>query len=172
MRYWPSVRSRWPDIGQVVFPFSSVNKNARQNEANVQLFWSTNLGQRRIYHMAKERTFSCGTNAGNPEWARWAHLARSKGYAVLARSIVGQNTLSNQRKSDRRSKRTWPSSYALLSLLSGSPNKCWLHTCHICVIATWRLGVWAPIFSHNDRSTCNFKSNWFSELLFCAAEYS
>ena len=27
--------------------------------------------------MAKKRTFSCGTNAGSPERARWAHLACS-----------------------------------------------------------------------------------------------
>ena len=25
--------------------------------------------------MAKKRTFTCGTNAGNPKWAKWAHLA-------------------------------------------------------------------------------------------------
>ena len=24
--------------------------------------------------MAKKRTFTCGTNAGNPEWVRWAHV--------------------------------------------------------------------------------------------------
>ena len=26
--------------------------------------------------MAKKRTFTCGSNAGNPKWAKWAHLAR------------------------------------------------------------------------------------------------
>ena len=25
--------------------------------------------------MAKKRTFTCGTNAGNPERVRWAHVA-------------------------------------------------------------------------------------------------
>ena len=25
--------------------------------------------------MAKKRNFTCGTNAGNPKWAKWAHLA-------------------------------------------------------------------------------------------------
>ena len=172
MRCWPSVRSRWPDIGQVVFPYWSVNKNARQNEANIQLFWSTNLGQRRIYHRAKERIFFLGDQRGKSRVGKMSPSCSLQRLCSAGEIYRSQNTLSNQRKSDRRSKRAWPSSYALHSLLSGSPNKCWLHTCHICVIATWRLGVWAPIFSHNDRSTCNFKSNWFSELLFCAAEYS
>ena len=27
------------------------------------------------YYMAKNRTFTCGTNMGNPKWAKWAHLA-------------------------------------------------------------------------------------------------
>lgn len=26
--------------------------------------------------MAKKKTFTCGTNVGNPKWAKWAHLAR------------------------------------------------------------------------------------------------
>ena len=26
--------------------------------------------------MAKKKTFTCGTNMGNPKWAKWAHLAR------------------------------------------------------------------------------------------------
>ena len=29
------------------------------------------------YNTAKKRTFSCGTNAGNSERARWTHLAHS-----------------------------------------------------------------------------------------------
>ena len=31
---------------------------------------SNELGQQKNYYMAKKRTFSCGTNAGNPERAR------------------------------------------------------------------------------------------------------
>ena len=31
-----------------------------------------------IYHMAKERTFSCGTNSGNPKRERCANLAHSR----------------------------------------------------------------------------------------------
>ena len=30
-----------------------------------------------LYHMAIDKYFICGTNAGNPERARWAHLAHS-----------------------------------------------------------------------------------------------
>ena len=31
-------------------------------------------------------------------------------------------------------------------ILSGSPNKCWLHTC---IITTWRLGFQAPLVARN-----------------------
>ena len=42
MGYWPSVRSRWLDIGQVLFWPSSRKK---KNEANIQPSWPNKLGQ-------------------------------------------------------------------------------------------------------------------------------
>ena len=46
-----------------------VNNNTKENETNIQHLDRTSLVSKRI--------FSCGTNAGNPEQAGWAHLARS-----------------------------------------------------------------------------------------------
>ena len=34
-------------------------------------------------------------------------------------------------------------------ILSGSRNKCWLHTCDSCVITAWRLGLRAPLVARN-----------------------
>ena len=39
-------------------------------------------------------------------------------------------------------------------ILSGSLNKCWLHTCDACVITTWRLGLRAPLVA------CNYLKNF------------
>ena len=49
--YWPSVRSRWLDIGQVLFCMFmdldtvSVHKHAKKNETNIQPSWPKKLGQ-------------------------------------------------------------------------------------------------------------------------------
>ena len=42
-------------------------------------------------------------------------------------------------------------------ILSGSPNQSWLHTCDACVITTWRLGLLAPLITHNNKN--NNKNN-------------
>ena len=34
-------------------------------------------------------------------------------------------------------------------ILSGSPDECWLHTWDACAITTWRLGLRAPLVTHN-----------------------
>ena len=38
----------------------------------------------------------------------------------------------------------------ILFCTSGSPNKCWLHTCNACVITTWILGLGAPLVARNN----------------------
>ena len=35
-------------------------------------------------------------------------------------------------------------------ILSGSPNECCLHRCDVCIITTWRLGLWAPLVARNN----------------------
>ena len=35
------------------------------------------------------------------------------------------------------------------SILGGSPNECWLHTCNACVITSSRLGLRAPLVARN-----------------------
>ena len=56
--------------------------------------------------MAKRRIFLAGPMREIPGGQDWPILpAPMVIYAVLARSIVDQNTSSNQRKIDRRSKR-------------------------------------------------------------------
>ena len=48
-----------------------------------------------------------------------------------------------------------------IHVLSGSPNKSWLHTCTCgaCVIKTWRLGLWAPLVAHNEKEGAPDKEN-------------
>ena len=51
----------------------------------------------------------------------------------------------------KRSKGAWSNCVLFISFIfSGSPNECWLHTCDACVIATWRLGLQAPLVARND----------------------
>ena len=40
-------------------------------------------------------------------------------------------------------------------ILSGSPNKC----CDACVITTWRLGLLAPLVTHNNNNSNNNNNN-------------
>ena len=52
---------------------------------------------------------------------------------------------------DRRRKRRWSNCVLCIpSIIGGSPNKCWLHTCDACVITTWRLGLRAPLVARNN----------------------
>lgn len=77
MRFWTSVGSWWLGIGQALFCLlwneeveANENANAKTKEANIQPSRPNKLGQLRIYHTAKKRTFSCGTNGGNLELAK------------------------------------------------------------------------------------------------------
>ena len=45
MGYWPNVRSRWLDIGLVLFLCVYGPRPRRKNEANIQLSWPNKLGQ-------------------------------------------------------------------------------------------------------------------------------
>ena len=67
MGYWPSVRSRLPDIGQVLFFVCLWTK---------QISWPNKLGQKRFIIWLLGKFFLWDT-AGCPERARWLHLARS-----------------------------------------------------------------------------------------------
>ena len=52
MRYWPSVRSRWLDMGQVLlmrFHGTKSIKTQKKNEVNIQPSWPNKLGQERTY---------------------------------------------------------------------------------------------------------------------------
>ena len=44
-------------------------------------------------------------------------------------------------------------------ILSGIPNKCWLHTCDACIITTWRLGLRAPLVTRNNNNNNNKNNN-------------
>ena len=92
-------------------------------------------------------------------------LVITKGYGVRAATIEGQNSwwkrfwtsaalcvsvmwqmakkkTGDKITSDRRSKRAWSKRVLCIPyILGGGPNECWLHTCHACVITTWRLGL-------------------------------
>ena len=71
---------------------------------------------------------------------------------VLCTSFTWHDSknMHDQITSDRRSKDVWSNCVLYIPfILSGSPNKCWPHTCDACVITTWRLGLQAPPVAHN-----------------------
>ena len=59
--YWPSVRSRWPDIGQVLFCVFidrlevEVNENAKKFDANIQPSWAWSIND--LFYGQKENFF-------------------------------------------------------------------------------------------------------------------
>ena len=61
-------------------------------------------------------------------------------HMIRLRRVEGQNAWSN-------------CILCIPFILSGSPNKCWLHTCDTCIISIWRLGLQAP------RAACNKLKN-------------
>ena len=89
MGYWPSVRSRWLDIGQVLFcvctdrdevEVHKLEKERGQYPAILnKQSWSidqTNLVNKGFIIWLSGKFFLRGT-AGSPERARWLHLTRS-----------------------------------------------------------------------------------------------
>ena len=84
MAYWPSVRSRWLDIGQVLFlgvfmdrDEFEVHKHAKKRTSPISSHLDrTNLVNKGfiIWLLVK---FCLRDTAGSPERARWLHLARS-----------------------------------------------------------------------------------------------
>ena len=58
MGYWPNVRSRWLDIGQVLFCVF-MDRDAKKNEADIQPSYWTNLVNKGFIIWLR-RNFSCG----------------------------------------------------------------------------------------------------------------
>ena len=83
MGYWPSVRSRWLDIGQVIFfaclwtetKSRSITRKKRTRPISSHLD-RTNL-VKKGFIIWLLRKFCSRDTAGSPERARWLHLARS-----------------------------------------------------------------------------------------------
>ena len=71
----------------------------------------------------------------------WSHFAFRKFH------VTDSQSMGDQIMSDRRCTHAWSHCIMCIPfiLLSGSRNECWLHTCHACVITTWRLGLRAPL---------------------------
>ena len=69
MGYWPSVRSRWLNIGQVLF---------LRDEVEVHRIAKKERGQYPAILTVQTWSiiFFLRDTAGSPEWARWLHLAR------------------------------------------------------------------------------------------------
>ena len=69
-----------------------------------------------------------------------------------------QNT-RDQIARGRRSKRACSICILCISfILSGSPNKRWLHTCDACVITSWRLGLRVPLVARKYIDLARAKS--------------
>ena len=54
----------------------------------------------------------------------------------------------------------------ILFILSGRPNESWLHTCDACVITTWRLGLLAPLVTHNNNNNNNNNNNRLQDVTY------
>ena len=70
------------------------------------------------------------------------------------------SNLRDQITSNRRLQRE--SSNCVLCIpyiLTGSPNRCWLHTCNACIITTWKLGLQVPLVPHKNFSSWNQEWN-------------
>ena len=80
--------------------------------------------------------------------------------------IDGQNT-RDQITRGRKSKPAWSNCILCIPfILSGSPKKCWLHTCDAYIITTWRIGLQAPLVAHNycyfywDKQDVDHSNRW------------
>ena len=84
MGYWPSVRSRWLDIGQVLLfgclrtstSSRSVHKLARKERGQYPVILTEQTWLIKDLLYGFRGNFSCGIQPGSPERARWLHLAR------------------------------------------------------------------------------------------------
>ena len=104
-------------------------------------------------------------------WSASNNDRRSKCFcssAVLCISFMWQNdgqNMHDQITSDRRSKRAWSKCVLCIPyILSGSPNRCLLHTCDSCIITTWRLGLRLLL-----SPAIKYTNNGFQKLLMSAA---
>ena len=68
--------------------------------------------------------------------------------ALLKFNVTDWQNTRNQITTGRRSKREWWNCVLCIPFIL-SPNECWLHTCHACVILTWTLGLRAPLVACN-----------------------
>ena len=81
MHYWPSVRSRRLDFGQVLlcvfmdWDEVKVNNKTKKNKGDIKPSWLNKLGQWRIYFMTTERKFSLRDERGK---SRATYLNRSQ----------------------------------------------------------------------------------------------
>ena len=87
MTHWPSIRSRWLEIGKVLFCVfffmdqgqwdqSKYKKKKEWGQLSSHLEWRV-LQVNKGCIIWPKKSFSCRTNEGNPEQARWAHPAHS-----------------------------------------------------------------------------------------------
>ena len=94
MGYWPSVRSRWLDIGQNLFWCVSGPRRSRSpltRKERTQPRYShldqTNMVNKGFIIWLSEQFFLRDT-AGRPERSRWYHLARSGGQSQRAIWVI------------------------------------------------------------------------------------
>ena len=79
-------------------------------------------------------------------------------FAKVSRARWSKHATHDQITRGRRSKRAWSNCVLCIPvILSGSPNKSWLHTWDALLITTWRLGLQAPFVASN-------KYRWGSRL--------
>ena len=72
----------------------------------------------------------------------------------------GQN-MREQSRRGRRSKHAQSNCILCIPfILSGSPNKFWLHTCDACIIRTWRLVLQAPLVTSNNICNSSFGASF------------
>ena len=88
------------------------------------------------------------------------------GCALRTFHVTDSQSTRDQITSDRRFKCAWSNCVLCIpSILSGSPNECWLHTRDACVITTWRLGLRAPLVARNDKLWWHCFRNYFHVIL-------
>ena len=74
-------------------------------------------------------------------------------FALHKLYVTDSQNRRDQITRDRRSRPLWSNCVLCIPfILSGISNECWLHTCDVCVMITWRLGLRATRGARNKCS--------------------
>ena len=149
--YGPSVRSRFLDIGQVLFfaclwaemESRSINSQKRKRPISIHLDW-TSMVNKRIYYMVAPRAGKMTQIARCdwlPERARWSHLARS-GLPAISR------------------KQNYPESHIINPLLTKFARSRWLGIGLVLFLRVLWTSTSSRSINTQKKNSANIQPSW------------